>query len=240
MDARKGETSQVCLTVSSLLRGTVQRPRIQILLPRSASASPIAEWVAHEPQISLITSLAEVTPGEEYLMVVPAGTIAGAYSVEAAVECLDTSGAGVLRVLVDGVDGAVEVWRSGALGDSAARSDAEARVRAAGRERWVSGASTGMHAAGRPAPKMFLRKGPAEKFEVRVLARDTAKAEVKADYEGRLRELESQLARMKRQAANQASGNTEGAGIFRAANMGPGYLIRRAARHFRRRLTGRN
>ena len=240
VDARKSEISQVCLTVSSLLRGTVQRPRIQILLSHSADARPIAEWVAHEQQISLITSLAEVTPGEEYLMVIPAGVIAGAYSVEAAVECLDVSGAGVLRVLVDGVEGAVEVWRSAALGDAGDRSAAEARARAAGRERWISGASTGMHAVGRPAPKMFLRKGPAEKFEVRVLARDTAKADVKADYEGRLRELESQLARMKRKAANQANGNMDSARILNTAKKGPSYLVRRAAWHLRQRLTGRN
>lgn len=240
VDARKSETSQVCLTVSSLLQGTVQRPRIQILLSRSADPRPIAEWVAHEQQISLITSLAEVTPGEEYLMVIPAGVIAGGYSVEAAVECLYVSGAGVLRVLVDGVDGAVEVWRSAALGDAGERSAAEARARAAGKERWVSGASTGMHAVGRPAPKMFLRKGSAEKFEVRVLALDTAKADVKSDYEGRLRELESQLARMRRKAANQANGNTDGSRILKTAKRGPIYLARRTVRHLRQRLTGRN
>lgn len=240
VDGRDVGTSQVCLTVSSLLHGTVQRPRIQILLPRSADRRAIEEWVTHEHQISLITSLPEVTPGEEYLMVIPAGVIAGAYSVEAAVECLDTAGTAVVRVLVDGVDGAVELWRSDALGDPAERSDAERRARAASSERWVSGASTGMHAAGRPAPKMFLRKGPAGKFEVRVLVRDTANAEVKADYERRLRDLESQLARAKRSAANQPGRNTQRRGVLRTVRKGPAFLTRRAARFLRQRLTDRN
>lgn len=240
VDGRGAETSRVCITISSLLRGTVQRPRIQVLLSHSADRTAIAEWLAHEHQISLITSLAEAAPGDEYLMVVPAGVIAGTHSVEAAVDSLDTAGATVLRVLVDGIDGTVELWRSSALGDAGERTDAEARARAAGAERWISGASTGMHAAGRPAPKMFLRKGPAGTFDVRVLVRDTAKVDVKTDYEQRLRELESQLARARRNAANQPNGGTDAGRVFKAAKKGPGYMVRRAARAFRQRVRDRN
>ena len=240
VDGRDCETSQVCLTVSSLLQGTVQRARIQILLSESADSRLIGEWIAHEHQVSLINALQEVLPGEEYLMVIQAGVIVGAYSVEAAVACLDTADAAVLRVVIDGVERAAELWRSDALGDSGERFDAELRARAAGSERWVSGASTGMHAAGRPAPKMFLRKGVAEKFEVRVVVRDTAKTDVKADYESRLRDLELQLARAKRNAANHAGSITGGAGVLRAVKKGPGYIARRAAQLLRQRLMERN
>ena len=234
VDGRNSEAQNICLTLSSVLRGTVQRVRIQILAPQSADSQLIAGWVANEPQISMIQSISDVRSGDDYLMVLPAGVIAGTHSVEAAVECLEVTGASVLRVVVDGVERSVEVWRTDALGAAGERRTAEARARGQGSERWTSGASTGMHAAGRPAPRMYLRKGPAERFDMEVLVYDTAQRRVKENYENRVRQLEAQLARAKREAANPAV-ETLTPRILRVVKRGPRYVARRTKAIMQRR-----
>lgn len=241
VDGRTADISLICLTISSLLRGTAQRSRMQVLLPTDADQSWFSTWIAHERQISLINSLDAVTPGDSCVMILPAGVVVGMFSLEAAVECLDVSAANVLRILVDGCPGSVELWRTKALGDRQLRAAAEQKTRRSGAERWVSGASVGMYAAGRPEPKMFLRKGRAGKFEVKVLVRDTARPDVRREYEVRIRELEAQLARAKREALSSAHGPARGGRLLlRAMKKGPRYVMNRASRRLLLRIPGRH
>ncbi|NKX55361.1 hypothetical protein [Arthrobacter mobilis] len=247
LDARSADARTAALSISSILTGSTQRNPLQVLIPDSEDSVLLEQWLAFEPDVRFVRTVDEAVLGAQYLLVCPAGVVFGSHSVQAAVEAAQESGARLLRAVVDGVSGSLELWDTAGLGSAADLSAAEQGIRDDGGERWVSGASLGAYAAGRPAPKMFLRKGAAGRFDVHVVVKDLKDPAARRDYEQQIRQLESELARAKRHWWQEASSAAPAGGTarrpfgsvpLRAVRKGPRYLAARTALRLRRWTTG--
>ena len=241
VDARAADAHGTALTIGSILSGSVQRSFLQILMPNSADSVLLEQWLASEADVHFIRSLEDVVVGDQYLLVCPAGVVLGTYSIEAAVEAADETGAGLLRAIVDGAPGTLELWKAAALGSPISLTAAEQAIRNQGGERWVSGARLGAHAFHRPAPKQFLRKGKAGTFDLHVVVKDLKDPATRFDYEHQVRRLEAELARVKRhqwQAATRDASPGSARRPLVALRKGPRYLASRAAARLRRLNAG--
>ena len=241
VDARSADARTTALTIASIFSGSVQRSPLQILMPVSADSAMLEEWLASEHSVRFIRGLEEVAAGDQFLLVCPAGIKLGTYSVEAALEAAEETGADLLRVVVDGASGTLELWKAAALEAHSSLNGAERAIRNLNGERWVSGASLGAHALGRPAPKQFLRKGKAGKFDLHVVVKDLKDPATRLDYEHQVRRLEAELARVKRHQWQNATRGTSPAAAFlpfHALRKGPRYFASRAAARLRRLNAG--
>ncbi|MGM0929179.1 MAG: hypothetical protein ACQEXN_05665 [Actinomycetota bacterium] len=236
VDARAADARATALTIASIFSGSVQRSFLQVLMPNSADSVLLEQWLASESDVHFVRSVKDVVAGDQYLLVCPAGVVLGTYSIEAAVEAANETGASLLRALVDGASGTLELWKSAALGSPVSLTGAEQAIRNQGGERWISGASLGAHACYRPAPKQFLRKGRAGTFDVHVVVKDLKDPATRLDYEHQVRRLEAELARVKRhqwQAATRDASPGTARTPLHALRKGPRYLASRAAARLR-------
>ena len=237
IDGRNASAQAVAMTVISILSSRVQRCPIDILVPTSSETELLELWLADEPTVRFIGQLNDADRSAQYLLVCHGGMIFGTFSIESAHDAMEVSGCQLLRAFIDGAPRSFELWRADVLRSVTHLREAERTVIAAGGERWVSGASLGMHFLGRPEPKVFLRKGKAGKFDVNIVVQDTSDPETKRDYLQQIRELEGELQRSRRKqwAAVLEAGPRSAVKIpARALRKGPTYVTLRAAQLVRR------
>ena len=165
-----------------------------------------------------------------YTLVISAGTALGLHSLEAMIDTLQQTEATVLRALVDGQAGALELWHTATLRELREAGDPEKSARSAGGERWVSGSALGLHDFRRPKPKLHLRKGAAATLELNIVVRDLADRGTRVDYEQQIRHLESRLKKSEIERRRLEQGLAPNRGISRAqaiARKGPAYILGR-------------
>ncbi|MGO4494170.1 hypothetical protein AB4Y86_19025 [Arthrobacter sp. 2YAF22_2] len=104
----------------------------------------------------------------------------------------------VVRALVEGHSRPVEIWDRDYLVLNG-QQNATKVARINGRERWIDGASLGLYAHGLDAPKVFFRKGPADRHILEFVVYD-AKTEVfKESQRSRIQALEREIRSLKSQ-----------------------------------------
>ena len=228
IDARGADCTEIAATLAKLFQGTLQRVRIQILVSSSEKGQEVKAFTKHDSAISVIYSIDEIILPDSYILVCPAGVLVGTYSVEAAIEAIDATGCHVLRAVVDGATSSVELWQVEALKSAQNLGLAEENARVAGKERWVSGSGLGLHVVGQPSPKQFLKKGLAQKHELTVLVRDTSQQRVRLDYEYRIRRLQAELDRAKKEIWSSGCHSSFGMSkSIRLLRKGPRYILAR-------------
>ncbi|GEM_PF-2178255 len=229
IDATDAPAAYVASTVASYRRGTVQEIPLQICGLGGSEAGMLRSWLSREARVSFPLTPAEVDCTADSLLAVPAGILFSPYSLEAAHEALDAAeGCVVVRAVVDGAPRAVELWRSMALGPG--RHRAEEKARRNGSERWVSGASLGLHYHGHPQPKPHLRKGLAGTLDLRIVVEDGAVPRVQQGYLDRIKSLEGEVAQLQRAQWSNALRIRSGGDAATAARGGARRMLRRLAR----------
>ena len=156
----------------------------------------------------------------------PNGTFA--WKLEAMIDTLRQTQALVLRALVDGQSGAMELWQTATLRELSETGDPEKSARSAGGERWVSGSALGLHDFRRPKPKLHLRKGAAATLDLNIVVRDLADAATRLDYEQKIRHLEARLKKSEIERRRLEQGMAPNRGLSRAraiARKGPAYIF---------------
>jgi hypothetical protein len=226
----KATDLEIAATVASLFGSACQDFVADILLERDEGRRKLANWLATDDRFSFITADTQEITEATFTLVLGAGTALGVHSLEAMVESLRQTEAMVLRALVDGQPGAIELWKTGTLRSLAEAGDPEKAARNAGGERWVSGSALGLHDFRRPKPKLHLRKGAAATLDLTIVVRDLADSATRLDYEQRIRELESRLKRSEVERRRLEQGLTPNRGLARAgaiASKGPKYILGR-------------
>lgn len=226
----KATDLEVAATIASLLGSACQDFVVDILLEREGTRRKLVEWLATDNRFSFITADRREIADATFTLVLGAGTALGVHSLEAMIDSLRQTEAMVLRALVDGQAGAIELWQTGTLRSLAAAGDPEKAARNAGGERWVSGSALGLHDFRRPKPKLHLRKGAAATLDLNIVVRDLADRATRVDYEQRIRQLESRLKRSEVERRRLEQGLPPNRGLSRAsaiASKGPGYILGR-------------
>lgn len=220
---------EIAGTVASLLGSACQNFAVDLLVGDCAGTR-LQDWLATDGRFSFIRGDDQLLSRAEYTLVLPAGTAVGTHSMEAMVDSLVQTQALVLRALVDGLPGPVELWHTATLRTLAEAGDPEASARSAGGERWVAGNSLGLHDFRRPKPKLHLRKGAAATLDLNIVVRDLADSAVRMDYEHRIRQLEARLNRAQTECRRLEQGIAPTRGLARVraiARKGPAYVTAR-------------
>lgn len=225
--AAKATDLEVAATVASLFGSACQDFAVDILAP-AGSRPRLQEWLATDRRFSFIGIEEQHLSEAGFTLVLTAGTAVGPHSLEAMIESLQQTRALVLRALVDGQPGAVELWQTNTLRELSAAGDPEKSARRAGGERWVSGSALGLHDFRRPKPKLYLRRGAAATLDLNIVVRDLADSATRMDYEQRIRDLEARLKKSEVERRRLEQGLAPNRGISRAraiARKGPAYIL---------------
>lgn len=217
-------------TIVSLFKSACQDFSVVVVHGKKDARRRLKEWLATDSRFSFTDAEEKEIGDSTYTLVVNAGVALGAHSLEAMMESLAVTGATVLRALVDGQGGTIELWQTDKLRASAASGDAEQSARRAGGERWLSGSSLGLHDYQLPQPKLHLRKGAAGTLDLNIIIRDLRDPATRLDYEQRIRQLESRLKKseIERRRLEQGLSPSRGLSRMRAvASRGPAYVVAR-------------
>lgn len=223
---------EVVATAASLLASACQDFTVDIVGASESATSRARAWLSPDARFHWMPDSGGMPMASRFTLVLHAGTRIGTFSLEALVDVALSTGAALVRVLVDGRTSAAEFWVTSVLAEHRASGDPERAVRAGGSERWISSSSVGLHDYLRPAPRLHLRKGSAGRHELTIVVRDAADPDVRADYEDRIRHLEARLVRSEAARRRLEAGLLPERGVARlaaAARRGPGYVTARAA-----------
>ncbi|GAA1128851.1 hypothetical protein GCM10009582_27720 [Arthrobacter flavus] len=229
VDARNASEKALCLTLATLMSGTVQRCAVQIIRQGGLPPGEVENWISGLSRVCFIGGPEAIDLQTDLVLVVPAGVIFGRYSIEAAVEAKSAASCELLRTVIDGSNGTGELWAAEPLRRAKDRSTAEAEVRKRGGERWVSGSSLGLRYMGKPAPKQFLRKGAAGQLEQILVVRDLSDPKTRFDYEAKIGSLQSELQRLRRGQQAARSGPRIVRRLVSLIRKGPRYAFGRFA-----------
>lgn len=227
--AAKATDLEIAGTVASLFGSACQDFAVDILVA-DGGRPKLEEWLATDRRFSFLAGDGEQPAEAAYTLVLNAGTALGMHSLEAMMETLRHTQALVLRALVDGQPGAIELWQTATLRELSESGDPEKSARSAGGERWVSGNALGLHDFRRPKPKLHLRKGAAATLDLNIVVRDLADAATRVDYEQKIRHLEARLRKseIERRRLEQGLAPNRGLSRVRAiARKGPAYILGR-------------
>lgn len=219
-------------SVVSLLSSSCQDYTVDIVDAPETVKQAMKDWLKDDLRFRWIAVRRNSLPSERFALVLLPGSCLGVWSLEALIEAQVSTGASVIRALVNGIRGASELWESSVLGKFFAQGDPERFARELGTERWISGSSLGMHGYRHPAPSMHLRKGAAGRHELVLVIRDATVPAVRADYEERIRILERRLANTQTEVRKLEAGQKSNMGIYRIraiVSRGPRYALRKIA-----------
>ena len=226
--AAKAADLEIAGTVASLFGSACQDFAVDVLV--EDGRPKLEEWLATDRRFSFLRTDGQQPAEAAYTLVLSAGTALGLHSLEAMIDTLRQTQALVLRALVDGQPGAIELWQTATLRELSATGDPEKSARSAGGERWVSGSALGLHDFRRPKPKLHLRKGAAATLDLNIVVRDLADAATRLDYEQKIRHLEARLKKSEIERRRLEQGFSPNRGLTRAraiARKGPAYIIGR-------------
>lgn len=227
--AAKATDLEIAGTVASLFGSACQDFAADILVEDSGRPK-LEEWLATDRRFAFVRTDGQHIAESSYTLVLSAGTAVALHSLEAMIDTLRQTQALVLRALVDGQPGAIELWPTDTLRELSGSGDPERSARSTGGERWVSGSALGLHDFRRPKPKLHLRKGAAASLDLNIVVRDLADSATRHDYEQQIRQLEARLKKSEIERRRLEQGLAPNRGLSRAraiVRKGPAYILGR-------------
>lgn len=167
-------TEPVVASLNSLFASSVQNFDIVCILVERAVRRIVEPWTQADSRVRFDSALPDSLPSTGYVLVMRAGLSMTPFSIEALLNVVLLPGVEVVRTIVEGHPGTLELWDASGLVDEKNRLNAEAKARQNGHERWVSAEGAGIHGFGQPAPRVFFRRGSADRHVLDVVAFDAA------------------------------------------------------------------
>lgn len=149
-------------TIASLLTSTVQDFLVVFDNSAVVREDKVKSWLQSDDRFVLDPQILDEDGGSERTMILPAGIILTPYTIEALLETTLDPEVKVVRVSVNRCVRGVEFWKTDFLSEHTPKA-AEDMARKLGAERWVNGEALGIHASSENAPKVFLRRGRADR-----------------------------------------------------------------------------
>ncbi|WP_449373280.1 hypothetical protein [Arthrobacter psychrolactophilus] len=131
-------------------------------------------WTRSDSRVKYVPSVPEKLPQTGYLLVVKAGCILTPFSLAALMEVVRLPDVTLARTVIEGISGSLELWDCIWLNAQPNRSMAEHEARKRGFERWTSAEGAGIHAVDFPEPRVFFRRGAADRHILEIIAFDVS------------------------------------------------------------------
>lgn len=157
-----GAEEDLSATVSTLLLSSVQDFIVDLSSTDYSRFSTLRAWVSRDDRFVWDGHLPALIEHSRVVLVLPVGLLLTEYSLAALFEVLQESKAVVVRVVIPGCPSTLEFWDAEFLA-SVGPINAERAAQKAGRERWIDGNAIGLHYVDQPAPKVFFRRGAADR-----------------------------------------------------------------------------
>lgn len=206
-------TEEIFATAGDVLGSTFQNYAVSISGAPVEGVKPLSDWLRDDKRFVVATRELREVPAAKFVAVLPAGWRVTRYSLEALLSAIQLPGVAVVRALVEGHSRPVEIWDRDYLVGTG-QQDATKMARTSGLERWIDGSSLGLYAHGHDAPKVFFRKGPADRHILEFIVYDAKKEAFKQFQRRRIDALEREVRSLKSQTKFVASkgdtGKTEG------------------------------
>jgi hypothetical protein len=185
-------TAEIIATVEDILLSTFQDYTVLISGRPAGGLEQLRIWLRDDRRFAVATRTAREIPAAKFVVVLPAGWRLTRYSLEALLSAVQLPGVAVVRVLVEGHSRPVEIWHREYLVGSGPKNATRA-ARTNGAERWIDGSSLGLYAHGCVAPKVFFRKGPADRHILEFVVYDSRKEAFKQSQRRRIEALERDI-----------------------------------------------
>jgi hypothetical protein len=190
-----GSAPEIVSSVADILSSTFQDYSVQIV-GCERNRQDLSDWLGTDERFSFVKRGGDVTPTGKFVLVFDAGWRMTRYSLEALLAAVQTPGVQLVRALTEGRRGSLEMW-DGSLLRSVPASEAEKLARAEGVERWMSAEDAGIYSHGRPAPKVFFRKGKADRHIVEISIWESKRDRPARPESVRIKELEKEVERLR-------------------------------------------
>lgn len=192
-------------SLKSLFESSVQNFDAICIDAPSSGLAELTSWTESDPRINFATALPAILPSSGAILVIRAGWILTPFSLLALWEGLALPGTKVLRSVTEGVPGTLEFWNAAWLVAQGERAGAESMARSLGVERWISAEGLGIHAVDLPAPRVFFRRGAADKHVVDVVVYDAADRKFLARKDNEINGLKKEIRELNRIMASQGT-----------------------------------
>lgn len=190
-----GSAPEIASSVTDILSSTFQDYSVQ-LMGCERDQQDLLDWLGTDERFSFAKREVDLTPTGKFVLVLNAGWRMTRYSLEALLAAVQTPGVQLVRALAVGRRGSLEMW-DGSFLRSVPASEAEKMARREGVERWMSAEDAGIYAHGRPAPKVFFRKGKADRHIVDISIWESKRDRPARPQSVRIRELEKEVQRLR-------------------------------------------
>lgn len=198
-------TAEIIATTGDVLGSTFQDYTVSISDASGGSVEQLRVWLRDDKRFAIATRAIREIPAARFVAVLPAGWRLTRYSLEALLAAVQLPSVSVVRVLVEGHSRPIEIWNRESLVGSGPEN-ATKIARTNGKERWIDGSSLGLYAHGCAAPKVFFRKGPADRHILEFVAYDSKTQAFKQSQRRRIEALEREVRGLKSQMKLAASG----------------------------------
>ncbi|NVM94854.1 hypothetical protein [Arthrobacter wenxiniae] len=165
--AGPGSEHDAVLSISSLLMSSFQDFRVNLFSELVLGNDILSTWVDQDERFVWDAKFEEFVANSEAVLILPVGLLLTEYSLEALFEALQVPEVSVVRALVPSRHSSLEFWDAGFI-RAVGCENSELSARQSGSERWMDGAAIGLHYVGQPAPRVFFRRGAADRHIVDV------------------------------------------------------------------------
>lgn len=164
----------VSRSLTSLFTSSIQNLTIYCISSEKVTMEAMQAWTHADSRVKYLPSVPRELPTTGYLLVIKAGCILTPFSIAALMEVAQLPKVTVVRSVIEGLRGSLELWDCHWLNAQANRSIAEDEARRLGFERWISAEGTGIHAVDFPEPRVFFRRGAADRHVLELVAFDAS------------------------------------------------------------------
>lgn len=159
-------------------------------------------WTLSDSRVKYLPSVPEQLPTTGYLLVIKAGCILTPFSLAALMEVARLPDVTVVRTVIEGIKGSLELWDCVWLNSQPNRSMAEHEARRRGFERWTSAEGAGIHAVDFPEPRVFFRRGAADRHILEIMAFDVSSKKYMDRKQSEIDSLKREVAILRKSAGS--------------------------------------
>jgi hypothetical protein len=201
--------AEIAGTSADLLWSSFQNYSVSVSGAAVGGIDRLAEWLGEDRRFVFRDHQDPSVPAARFILVLPAGWRLTRYSLEALLAAVQLPGVSVVRALVEGARKPLEIWERDFLVANGVKS-ATRIARLKERERWLDGSSLGLHAHGHDAPKVFFRKGHADRHILEFVVHDSMKEAFRQTQRNRIKLLEREIRNLNSQLRSPSGMNGSG------------------------------
>ncbi len=192
----------VSRSLTSIFTSSIQNLTICCISTDAMSMEAVQSWTRSDSRVKYLPSVPQQLPATGFLLVLRAGCILTPFSLAALMEVSRLPDVTVVRTVIEGIRGSLELWDCVWLNAQPKRSMAEHDARRLGFERWTSAEGAGIHAVDSPEPRVFFRRGAADRHVLEIIAFDASSKNYMDRKQNEINSLKREIVLLRKSAGS--------------------------------------